>query len=207
MPETWALICCCRASHCACVSTRPLPAACTDPPDGNRSALVCVCAPIANVGVIATTSAVRISSSPVLLREVVRLVVNRCADGERREHLRCAGRSFDFVPHEQESNSLVSKAGGSAKGSHFFLESGLLSCRRVRVIRELMTVHNGGCHESVRSRANDVRYSSGVFSCLRSRSGYAPPRVVQCAGNEPVCAAAARRSLEVMLRQRRRVQD
>ena len=81
--------------------------ACTDPPNGDRSALVCANAPIANVSVIATTSAVRISASPVFLRLSVRSTVNRCADEERRELLRCTGGTFDFVPHEHESNSLV----------------------------------------------------------------------------------------------------
>jgi hypothetical protein len=36
-----------------------------------------------------------------------RSTVNRRADEERRELLRCTGRTFDFVPHEQESNSLA----------------------------------------------------------------------------------------------------
>jgi hypothetical protein len=36
-----------------------------------------------------------------------RSTVNRCADEERRELLRCTGRTFDCVPHEQESNSLA----------------------------------------------------------------------------------------------------
>ena len=53
--------------------------------------------------------AVRISASPVFLRLRARLTVNRCADEERREFLRCTGRNFDFVPHERESNSLAKK--------------------------------------------------------------------------------------------------
>ena len=73
------------------ISTFPLPAACTDPPDGDRSALVCAYAPIINVSVIATMSAVRISASPVFLRLRDRSKVNRCADEERRELLRCTG--------------------------------------------------------------------------------------------------------------------
>ena len=66
--ETGSRICCCRASHCACVSTRPLPAACADPPDGDR--FVCACAPIGNANVIATMSAVRISASPLVRQEL-----------------------------------------------------------------------------------------------------------------------------------------
>jgi hypothetical protein len=46
-------------------------------------------------------------SFPVFLRFRIRSTVNQCADGERRELLRCTGRTFDFVPHEQESNSLA----------------------------------------------------------------------------------------------------
>jgi hypothetical protein len=56
-------------------STRTLPAGCADPPDAS---LVCACAPIANVSVIATTSAVRISAAPpCYYGEVARLTVNR----------------------------------------------------------------------------------------------------------------------------------
>ena len=90
-------------------STRTLLAACAVPPDGDRSPLVCACAPIANVSVIATMSAVRISASPVFLRLRARSTVNRCADEARREFLRCTSGNFDFVPHERESNSLVKK--------------------------------------------------------------------------------------------------
>ena len=44
-------------------SMRTLPAAYADPLDRDRSTLVCACAPIANLSVIATMSAVRISAS------------------------------------------------------------------------------------------------------------------------------------------------
>jgi hypothetical protein len=104
MPETGSRICCCRASHCACVSTRPLPAGCADPPD---APLVCACTPIVNPSVVATMNAVRISVPPCYYGAVVRLTVNRCADEERRELLRCIDRTFDFVLHERESNSLA----------------------------------------------------------------------------------------------------
>ena len=60
-------------------------------PDGDRSALVCAYAPIMNASVIATMSAVRISASPVFLRLRDRSKVNRCADEERRELVRCTG--------------------------------------------------------------------------------------------------------------------
>jgi hypothetical protein len=51
--------------------------------------------------------AVRISASPVFLRLRTRSTVNRRVDEERRERLRCTGGTFDFVPDEQESNSLA----------------------------------------------------------------------------------------------------
>jgi hypothetical protein len=81
---------------------RRVPAGCADPPD---APLVCACTPIVNPSVVATMSAVRISVPPCYYGAVVRLTVNRCADEERRELLRCIGRTFDFVLHERESNS------------------------------------------------------------------------------------------------------
>src|SRR5712691_8524630 len=68
---------------------------------------------------------------------------------------------------------------------------------------KLVTVHHGGCHESVRPRADDIRYSLSAFrSCRRSRSVDAASRMVQQAGNESGCAASARSSLQVLLQQR-----
>src|SRR5215211_3629754 len=73
---------------------------------------------------------------------------------------------------------------------------------------KLMTVHNGGWHESVRSRADDLRFSSSVVdSRRRSRSIDGASRMVQRAANEPGCARAPGRTLEKLLRQRRCLQD
>jgi hypothetical protein len=72
-----------------------------------RPALVCASAPIVDASVVATMSAVRI---PVFLRLRVRSTVNRRVDEERRERLRCIVGTFDVVPHERESNSLVQKS-------------------------------------------------------------------------------------------------
>ena len=153
------------ASHCACVSTRPLPAGLYRSVRWGRSAHVCACVPIANVSVIATTSAVRISASPRVS------TVESSLDGKparsrrtrRASPLHCQDlRRRSARTGKQQS--CLKNPGAQKMCSPFSLESGLLRCRRVRVIRELMTVHNGGCHESVRSRASDVRYSSGVFS-------------------------------------------
>src|SRR6516165_2044392 len=73
---------------------------------------------------------------------------------------------------------------------------------------ELVTVHNGGCHEGVRSRTDDIRYSFSAFrSCWCARSVDAASRMVQQAGNKSGRTASARSSLQVLLQQRRRIQD
>jgi hypothetical protein len=108
------------ASHCARVSTRTLPAACADPLDGDRSSLVCACAPIANVSVIATMRAVCISASPVFLRLRARSTVNRRADEERRELLRCTGRPSTLFHTSRKATVLPEKDSRSENVLPFF---------------------------------------------------------------------------------------
>jgi hypothetical protein len=130
-----------------------------------RSAHLRACAPIANASVIAKMSAVRISASPVFLRLRTRATVNQCADEERRELLRRIGGTLRLrSARTGKQQSFLKKLAAQKIRSHFFWNLASLAAGRVRVIRELMTVQNGGCHESIRSRSNDVRYSPGVFS-------------------------------------------
>ena len=59
-------------------------------------------------------------SVPVFLRFRARSTVNRCADEERRELLRCTSRNIDLVPHERESNSSLKKSSRLEKRLPFF---------------------------------------------------------------------------------------
>jgi hypothetical protein len=92
----------------------------TDPADGDRSALVCACVPIANVSVIATMSAFRISASPVFLRLRARSTVNRCADEERRGFFAAPAGPSTASRTNRKATVLPEKAGRSENGLPFF---------------------------------------------------------------------------------------
>jgi hypothetical protein len=158
-----ARTCCCRASHCACVSTRPLPAGCRSARCVPRLRLCANCECKRDCD---DECSPHFSFPPCFYgRELARRSTSALTKNAESFFAALVGPSTSFRTNGK-ATVLPEKANRPEKRLPFFFGYGLLSCREVRVIRELMTVHNGGCHEGIRSRISDVRYPcSGVFSC------------------------------------------